>query len=195
MPFFLRHSSNNFPLTGNIPLVCGGVGGSGKCYTYDSTTDSWVGKGSLPKPVGWAGASWHKTLGLIMTGGYYHHSKLSDELVSTPDGENFRKSIKLPYGVGQHCQVLVDAWTLMVFGTGNRAYQIDLRSGKSTTLPTMPGHAQHIACGLGRKKNGSKVAVVTGVGRNNEGTYLFDLQTKKWKIGTKINDLTSPKVP
>ena len=167
---------------GKLLLVCGGQGGSGKCYTYDSATDNWVAKGSLPRPVGFAAFSRHKTLGLLMTGGFFRGEggkRVSyDQLVSTPDGKNFRASTQLPYADYANCHVLIDDRTLMVLGTGDKVYQINLVTGKSTKLPWMPGGARDHVCGVGER-----VVVVAGVGSKRDGTYIFDLQTKKWRIG------------
>ncbi len=163
--------------------MCGGGYSSGKCYTYNSETDTWVARGSLPAPVGFAGASYHKTLGLIMTGG--RGAPTSDLLVATTDGRNFQTT-KLPGANKYHCQVLVDDNTLMVLGTGSQAYTINLSTWNVTTVANMPGGAIHHVCGLGTKSTGEKVVVVAGAGGNRAETYLFDVQTETWKIGTPI---------
>ncbi len=174
-------------LLGKVPLVCGGKFGTGKCYTYNSAGNTWEAKGSITYKVGFAGYSFHKTLGLIMSGGQYRDTKnkdqYSDLLESTPDGLNFRKPIKLPYKTGYHCQVLLDDDTLMIMGNGNRAYVINLTTGEITHLPKMPGRAIHTGCGLAKKSSGERFVVVAGVDAYEQGTYIFDLRRNQWSKG------------
>ncbi len=114
---------------------------------------------------------------------------------TTPNGFSFRRPFTdLPAGSHGHCQVTVDADTIMVFGgnLGEKPYKLDVaHGGVWVALPPMSGKRFGPACGL---TNGRKTVVVAG-GRSAPNVplatvELLDIERLTWTTGepSQIND-------
>ena len=98
----------------------------------------------------------------------------------------------VPEAVQGHCQLTVDADTVMVFGgtLGDGAYSLDVPSGKWGPLPKMTRSRNGVSCGLA--DNGTVVVVAGGImpgGGLTNTVELLDLTLSplSWTTGTDSN--------
>ncbi len=182
-----------------MPLLCGGFDGdfknpSDQCYKYSSGSKKWKAVGRMSSGRRLHKASVHPELGLIITGGHDGENLLTT-VDSTSDGKHFDHSLPdLPVATENHCQVTVDAQTVMVFGgcqqgegrcPTNSALKLDTKQKKWTSLPNLPKGRFQLICGLVSELGLPRKVVITG-GWNRASLStvdILDLSTMTWSTG------------
>ncbi len=186
---------------GTVPLFCGGRRGQGnpctnQCYAYNPKTKQWSEAGRMREKRCWPAATVHPVLGLLITGG----SGLSS-VENTLDGKRFEKPLpNMPRGVQSHCQVMVDANTIMVFGGYTRrahsetvAQQLDISKKAWKLLPSIPTGRRELGCGVVKVSGSPKKVIIAGgtspKGRTDKVDVL-DLSSLTWTAGIAIVSLS-----
>ena len=180
-----------------VPLSCGGEVGKNKCtdkcLTYDPKSKTWSESGQMSEKRCFAKASTHPDLGLVITGGTPSWPKPFAAVETTRDGKHFSKPFPdMPLATRQHCQVTVDANTIMVFGGttlkdfwARDAQQLDISKKTWKLLPKMTTGRTDFGCGVVNVAGTPKGVVVAG-GHTPAGTdkvEVLDLASLTWKSG------------
>ncbi len=178
-----------------IPLSCGGDIGKNtytdKCLTYDPKSKIWSESGQMSEKRCFAKASTHPDLGLVITGGTPSWPRPFAAVETTRDGKHFSKPFPdMPLATRQHCQVTVDANTIMVFGGttlkdfwARDTQQLDISKKMWKLLPKMPTGRTDFGCGVVNVAGTPKGVIVAG-GHTPAGTdkvEVLDLLSLTWK--------------
>ncbi len=177
---------------GYLPVHNGHLTPFDSCYRYSTSTKRWTRAGLMSSGKRSLATSVHPEFGLVITGGH-SASKLLRTVESTKDGKNFDRSLPdLPVANHAHCQVTVDARTIMVFGghselssTSRTALKLDTVDKKWTELPNLPTGRNCIGCGVVAENGVSKQVVVVGGhnGQHLDTVEILDLATLTWSTG------------
>ena len=116
---------------------------------------------------------------------------------STRDGKRFSKLPEMPVAVRSHCQVTVDANTVLVLGRTTPknpwdtiTLQLDLVQRKWMHLPRMNTGRTHFACGA--VKAGKKVIIAGGhLPHYTDKVEILDMSTLTWSSGTTYNKVNA----
>ncbi len=141
-------------------MVCGGHAGRDldQCFRYNPKIRTWTESGRMSEGKHAHASSVHPEFGLVITGGLVA-LKPVDTVETTKDGKHFlRRGLPdLPLGLHGHCQVTVDADTIMVFGGcanrsgdchSNVALKLDVAGKKWKHLPRMRAGRRGLSCGI-----------------------------------------------
>ncbi len=207
LPVLLHYNTGGALQGGTVPVVCGGYFRlsrkvySNKCHIYSSATGKWSeSPGRLSERKAYLASSMHPDLGMVITGGYLGGKRTISTVESTTDGVHFSKELPaLPVTMNSHCQLTVDANTIMVIA-GYRdedpnpyldvVLRLDVRAKRWIWLPKMPVARYGSACGVVSERGQPDRVVVTGGWskheRNENRVDVFRISTQTWEAGRPL---------
>ncbi len=204
------HSTGGAIQDGTAPLACGGTDAKGNrfdsCYKYSPKDRAWTESGWMSVGRSHHASSVHPDLGLVITGGYTSKGRTA-AVEFTRDGKHFSKSLPaMPVAMHVHCQVTVDANTIMVFGGcpedtcySDVALKLNIAEKKWKKLPKMPTGRHAPSCGVVKENGVPKRVVVagghvpgSGPARISNKVEILELSTLTWKTGRQFTSTTIP---